>query len=684
MVEPALVTAAGIARLAGVTRGTVSNWRRRHQDFPAPVGGTDASPAYDRAEVEAWLEARGALPELSAAELLWRTVIGEAEGSDLGVFVERAAARAAGLGRDQVPPARSPATGVGSPELRGALERAVAAGGAWGTVDTLIDRYADTAGIARTPAPVVRLMGALAEVSDGVARSPDAVLDPAAGTGELLGCAAGWSGRVLGQELDPALARLAQIRVPEAEIATGDSLRADQFAGEMVDVVLCHPPFGDRDWGQEELAGDPRWAYGIPPKSEPELAWVQHALSHLKPGGRAVVLLPPAVASRSSARRIRAELVRRGALRAIIALPSGLVRPVHVPVCLWVFQRPADTIAIDPRVLFVDVADLNWSRQDQGSSAGSRNPQHGEIADTVLFAWRMLTRDDKRPDTGKGLPGEPALWQVVRAIDLLDDEVDLAPARRVATAGIGKTPKQTVHEARTLRDQVSAALTTVSAVLPRDQWPVSRTPPSWPTASLAELARRGLLEYARGGEQTSGGVVVRPGDVLIPALAAGGKRPAVVTEVDEGIPLDQRTYLVRPDTGQLDSWFLAGFLTASVNVQRTSSGSSALRLLNARTLTVPLLPLADQRRYGAAFRALHDLRDAAARAGQHADELARLLAGALAEGTLLPPTGPEHEPGQDPQEQQTSQQTSYKPVRKPASDRHIPSQEGVSATWSEE
>ena len=40
----AQVTAAEISRLAGVTRATVSNWRRRHADFPAPVGGTEASP----------------------------------------------------------------------------------------------------------------------------------------------------------------------------------------------------------------------------------------------------------------------------------------------------------------------------------------------------------------------------------------------------------------------------------------------------------------------------------------------------------------------------------------------------------------------------------------------------------------------------------------------------------------
>ena len=54
---PTLVTAAEISRLAGVTRATVSNWRRRHPDFPAPAGGTEASPAYDVAEVRAWLAA---------------------------------------------------------------------------------------------------------------------------------------------------------------------------------------------------------------------------------------------------------------------------------------------------------------------------------------------------------------------------------------------------------------------------------------------------------------------------------------------------------------------------------------------------------------------------------------------------------------------------------------------------
>ncbi|MZE77930.1 N-6 DNA methylase, partial [Streptomyces sp. SID5475] len=70
-----------------------------------------------------------------------------------------------------------------------------------------------------------------------------------------------------------------------------DSLREDgpAFRGE-ADVVLCNPPFNERDWGHAELATDPRWVYGHPPRTEPELAWVQHALACLRPGGTAVLL----------------------------------------------------------------------------------------------------------------------------------------------------------------------------------------------------------------------------------------------------------------------------------------------------------------------------------------------------------------------------------------------------------
>ncbi|MFH8799018.1 hypothetical protein ACH4F6_05365 [Streptomyces sp. NPDC017936] len=49
-----MATGSEIARIAGVTRAAVSNWRRRREDFPAPVGGRADSPLFGLAEARAW------------------------------------------------------------------------------------------------------------------------------------------------------------------------------------------------------------------------------------------------------------------------------------------------------------------------------------------------------------------------------------------------------------------------------------------------------------------------------------------------------------------------------------------------------------------------------------------------------------------------------------------------------
>src|SRR4051794_39798623 len=74
------VTAAGIARLAGVGRAAVSNWRRRHADFPKPVGGTETSPSFALAEVEAWLRKQGKLAEVPLRERVWQQLAGHPGG----------------------------------------------------------------------------------------------------------------------------------------------------------------------------------------------------------------------------------------------------------------------------------------------------------------------------------------------------------------------------------------------------------------------------------------------------------------------------------------------------------------------------------------------------------------------------------------------------------------------------
>lgn len=81
--EPVTLSLAGIARLAGVGRAAVSNWRRRHNDFPDPVGGTDASPMFSLTDAESWLLRHGKIDESSSGwDRLWPRIedLGDRDG----------------------------------------------------------------------------------------------------------------------------------------------------------------------------------------------------------------------------------------------------------------------------------------------------------------------------------------------------------------------------------------------------------------------------------------------------------------------------------------------------------------------------------------------------------------------------------------------------------------------------
>src|SRR5690606_12323633 len=150
-----------------------------------------------------------------------------------------------------------------------------------------------------------------------------------------------------------------------ARVASDDSLRRDAFPGEVADSVVCNPPFGDRAWGHDDLAGDPRWEYGLPPRGEPELAWAQHCLAHVRPGGRVALLMPSAVASRRPGRRSRGNLLRAGALRAVITVAPGGPD-------LWLLQRPRPGERPPSAVLLLDAgedltrAEREWERHPDG------------------------------------------------------------------------------------------------------------------------------------------------------------------------------------------------------------------------------------------------------------------------------------------------------------------------------
>ncbi|MEV4211162.1 N-6 DNA methylase [Micromonospora sp. NPDC049662] len=701
MPQPTQVTAAEISRLAGVTRATVSNWRRRHSDFPTPSGGTETSPAYDLDAVRSWLAGRGQLPASSPADDL-RTAL-RTSATDLthrsrllplvvaaSRIADTEAEKAAGLPDDQLSTwaqkaSRSyaddiPGTGdllyqPEEAELLRALLRCCAEEGTTQTLEVLAEGDATdskASGAYRTPAPIADLM---AELLAGPSEPyPDRVLDPACGVGGLLLAAASRGARELyGQDLVPAVAAQAAARLAvqadetKAQVEVGDTMRDDAFPALTADAVLCAPPYGHREWGHEDLAYDQRWVFGLPPKGEPELAWLQHCLGHLAPGGRAVLLMPPGSAFRPAGRRIRAEMVRHGALRAVLALPVGIAQPLHIGLQLWLLERPQPQATLPSTVLFVDTAGAATTSADDAPGRRSM-PDWSAVRNSALDVWKDF---DRHPDNFDPIPG---VARAVPVVDLLDEAVDLTPARHVRAAPVPAKPDELAEMAYELRSRLRRAATGLVALTGGHTWPPAGADPrSWRSASVADLLRGDALTLLRAPaairsatpavaeselprtltardvvsrrpasgaaeeEPSDEDVTIQAGDVIVPEMLHEGVGTARVADArDAGHFLGRHLHLLRPDPARLDPWFLAGFLAAEDNLSVASSGTTVVRV-DPRRLRIPLLPLAEQQRYGRAFRQLQALRTAADIANRLADEAARTLAAGLTGGALLPP-----------------------------------------------
>ncbi|MGW4829779.1 N-6 DNA methylase [Amycolatopsis japonica] len=374
MEEQATVTAADIARIAGVGRAAVSNWRRRYGDFPPPVGGTASSPLFSLFAVESWLRERGKPVEISLGDRVWQRLRNLGDDLALGDRVGRVGSYLSRRGVWTFSPRYDDA------ELLGLLDRFAEERGPREAYEFLCERYveAHSRQLSVTPEPVAALMSRL------IGPEPGVVLDPACGLGTLLLASGGT--RLLGQVDDPATSCIAAHRLllagADMEMYGADALSMDSYEGVLADAVVCDPPFNEREWGYDELIGDPRWVYGQPPRGEPELAWVQHCLAHVKPGGLVAIRMPPAAAGRRTGRRIRGNLLRAGALRAVITVGGA---------DLWLLRRP---------------------------ESGERPPS------------RLLLTTD--PSTVEGYLRGADVPGTIRIIDLLDEEIDLSPVRHQA------------------------------------------------------------------------------------------------------------------------------------------------------------------------------------------------------------------------------------------------------------
>jgi len=130
-----------------------------------------------------------------------------------------------------------------------------------------------------------------------------------------------------GYDIDPTMARIAQVNMylhqfKNPKIVQYDTLSQDERWNDKFDVILANPPFMSPKGGIK-----PHSKFAIQ-SNRSEVLFVDYIANHLKPQGRAGIIVPEGIIFQSGTayKALRKNLVKDG-LYAVVSLPSGVFQP---------------------------------------------------------------------------------------------------------------------------------------------------------------------------------------------------------------------------------------------------------------------------------------------------------------------------------------------------------------------
>lgn len=631
------VSPSDIADIADLSRGAVSNWRKRADDFPKPIAGTDAKPLFSRQEVIKWLEARGKLKQDAGDTDVWAALnlLRDSLSADQAtkLVLSLAVARKTGVSDGIELPDVDQATVA---RVQEAIER-VDINELASAADSALKRLARSQGKVGADLGFIgsRTTTLLANLAASLLGG--VLYDPACGIGAALLEAVSLGARptrIVGHDINERALRIASGRAVlhgvDVDLTMTNVLFEDVAPSLRADVIILEPPFGLRLESSARFT-DMRFEFGVPPRGSADTAWLQHVVSHLAESGQGYVLSPTSMLSEyGEERAIRTELVRRGCVAAIVGLPGKLLPHKPIPLALWVLRRPSKTPASE-RILFIDaseeVAPENRTAAWLTDPAAREDIPHVEVpiadvlaAQSVLTPQRWVDQTDRDPEevTHAYLKGRQGISDtMVRLQNVVSSFEHFATATKARVMTVGELADQGVLDIRAGRpaeryvdapDELRLRIVTVVDI--RD----------------GTLTAIGLDDkYDNYPELTQEGDVLATtmDDIRARVDSAGGHLPSM------GV-FRLRTL----DRDVLSPAYLAIALTGSWN-ERLQDGSFKQRA-PIRDLEVPLVPKADQVNIQLAVLSASLLHDDAIKLATEATAVATALLDAVRYNAPLP------------------------------------------------
>ena len=273
----------------------------------------------------------------------------------------------------------------------------------------LIGKFADItrrkkAGEFYTPRSVVRMMVELLDPQEG-----ESIYDPACGTGGMLlgaiehveqagGDARTFFGRIFGEEKNLTTSSIARMNlvlhgIEDFRIEQNDTLRDPAFtdtSGALAkfECVIANPPFSLKEWGRDVWETDPwgRTAFGLPPASYGDYAWVQQMVASMAAdSGRMAVVLPQGALFREGAEgRIRRALLEQDLIEAVIGLAPNIFYGTGLAPAVVMLRR-AKRRGRRGRVIVIDASSLFR----KGRAQNFLDPAHAE----KIVGWVRAFKD---------------------------------------------------------------------------------------------------------------------------------------------------------------------------------------------------------------------------------------------------------------------------------------------------